>query len=282
MIFMKPVPFEEALASRQVQTLLPTTASSREMMQVSASIRERAVFSARVNNLKMLEVIDASVNRVLSPETVIDPETGERRPARPGESMDNATFRLQFTEVLNSLGMRPDPKHRGTLRDIFSTIRQDLILDTNVKMAQGFGHWQQGQKQPILDLWPAHELFRAELRDDERDWPTRWRGAGGRLFAGGRMIAPKNSPIWTEISAFGLPYAPFDFNSGMDVRDVARREAVALGVIKEAQRIVPESRDFNADLAVSAPERQTALFQTLLRDLGDKAQIVDGSLRFKK
>jgi hypothetical protein len=38
--------------------------------------------------------------------------------------------------------------------------------------------------------------------------------AGGQIF-GGRMIALKSDPIWTAISAFGTPYPPFDYNSGM-------------------------------------------------------------------
>jgi hypothetical protein len=36
------------------------------------------------------------------------------------------------------------------------------------------------------------------------------------------FIAPKGDPIWTAISRFGLPYAPFDFNSGMILRPVRR------------------------------------------------------------
>lgn len=95
------------------------------------------------------------------------------------------------------------------------------------------------------------------------------------------MIALKNAPIWTAISAFGLPYAPFDFGSGMDVRDVDRDEAAALGLIDRDTQIEPETRGFNEDLEVSAPERQGALFTALLQSLGDAAAFVDGVLRLK-
>lgn len=65
-----------------------------------------------------------------------------------------------------------------------------------------------------------------------RDWKSRWRAAGGKLY-GGKMIAEVNDPIWSKISRFGNPYPPFDFNSGMGLRDVSRGEAVRCGAISE-------------------------------------------------
>src|SRR5574337_1593062 len=111
-------------------------------------------------------------------------------------------------------------------------------------MAWGYGSWMQGQAPAILNLWPAQELFRAFPRKTHRQWSGedaeniikgepiegRWADAGGQLFDG-RMIALKNAPIWTDISAFGNPYPPFDFNSGMWVRDVDRETAMKYGLI---------------------------------------------------
>ena len=45
------------------------------------------------------------------------------------------------------------------------------------------------------------------------------------------MIALKGDPIWTHISAFHLPFPPFDIDSGMDVDGVPREEAEKLGLI---------------------------------------------------
>lgn len=280
MIFTKPVPFDEAIDSRRVKSILPTTGTTADIKKIAPALRERAIFSARVTNARLLGAIDGMVNQVLNPSRVIDPETGEERPALPGEFMDPATFRVRMTETLKALGFEPDPAVRGTLKDLFSPIRQNLILDMQTKQANNFGYWQQGQERSILDAWPAQELFREEIRNEPRDWFSTWQSNGGQIF-GGRMIALKNTPIWTSISAFGVPYPPYDFGSGMGVRDVPRDEAIELGVIDENVSVQPESRDFNEDLAASAPERQSKLFTALEESLEGKAKLVDGVLQFQ-
>ena len=66
------------------------------------------------------------------------------------------------------------------------------------------------------------------------------------------MIALKTDPIWTKISRFGHPWPPFDFNSGMGVRDVSRADAIRLGVIQAADPPpkMPETKPMNDDLEV--------------------------------
>jgi len=51
------------------------------------------------------------------------------------------------------------------------------------------------------------------------------------------MIALKDDPIWETVSAFGLPFRPFDFLSGMDIRDIKRSEATELDLITPERRI---------------------------------------------
>jgi hypothetical protein len=102
--------------------------------------------------------------------------------------------------------------------------------------------------------WPCQEFYRAEERKEPRDWPTRWEEVGGDFYPGdadypeGRMIALKNDPIWEALSAFGLPYAPFDYNSGMDLRDIDREEAIELGILDEDETIEPEEMGLNEGL----------------------------------
>lgn len=87
------------------------------------------------------------------------------------------------------------------------------------------------------------------------------------------MIALKNDPIWEEISEFGLPYAPFDYNSGMDVKDVDYDEAVELGLIDEGETEKPEEMGLNDGLQMSPgiddPELEAAV-----------ANILEGIARF--
>jgi len=45
------------------------------------------------------------------------------------------------------------------------------------------------------------------------------------------MTALVNHPVWLALSAFGNPYPPFDFNSGMGAEPVGRSDAQALGLL---------------------------------------------------
>lgn len=282
MSFSSPVPFKEAIASRAVKTALPTSLSSKEIQDaLSAELRERAMFSARMTDLGFLRKVNDLATRIVSPETIT--EDGVARPARPGEYMDKATARLQLKEAIRALGFHPGTEGvaPGSIKDFSSDARLNLILDTNVRMAQGYGFFQQGQDPAVLDEWPAQELFRAETREKPRDWASRWSAAGGKFFDGGRMIALKNDPVWSAISAFGLPYPPFDYNSGMDVRDIDRAEAVALGLVTEKEAVLPADRGLNDDLSVPVDERAAQLVAEVVKASAGALEFVKGVLKLK-
>jgi hypothetical protein len=253
--------------AQAVKSVLPTSAGSAALSAIAPELRERAFFSARTTNAQYLSKLQELVTRALSPET-----------AGPGEYVDPGTFRLEARSFLDSIGYEPDENKRGGLQDLSSDMRLDLVRETNMRMAQEFGHFEQGQDEAILDMWPAQELIRIEDREEPRDWLRRWHDAGGIVFPGERMVALKNDGIWTSISAFGLPYPPFDFNSGMGTVDVDRDEAMALGLIDRDTRIEPQHRDFNEDLAVSPATRNEALLQALLTSLEGTARLEDGVL----
>lgn len=238
MIFAAPTPFAEAAASHEVRALLPTALSSAELEQLGQDVLRRAMFAARMDNANDLQLIKNLVGQIIDGK------------------LDHATARLRIQEALDARGYEaPSVDEEDTITDLRSEKRIDLILQTNVQMAQGYGSWLQGQDQAILDHWPAQELYRQEGRRVPRDWPVRWQEAGGRFAPGqgvmGRMIALKNDGIWVAISRFGNPYPPFDFNSGMNVRDITRREAIGLGLIDATTRIAPQTRPFNDGLKAS-------------------------------
>lgn len=273
-LFDKPVPFREALQSREVKAALPTTLSSRQLLALAPELRERAAFSARTSNAWYVQQISDKVRAILDPHTV-------QRDGRPvTEGLDVARARLELKEALKAISYTPDPAERGTIEDLSSDTRLNLVIKTNTEMAQGYGNWKQGQA--TLDAFPAQELFRAEDREEPRDWLQRWRVAGGQIFEGGRMIALKNDPIWIEISGFGLPYPPFDFNSGMEVRDVDREEAVALGLIGPDEQLELQDRGFNDDLALSNPARDAQLRAALETSLGDRIEFDGDILKWKE
>jgi len=286
MIFTEPVPFQEALDHEQVKRLLPNLVKSRQLALLPVEVRRRARFSAGVADLRILGRLDRLLAALVSPDTVIDEATGERRAARPGEYVNQATFRRDMTQILKEVRYSPRPEDRGTIKDLLSTIRQDLISDTNLRMADGYGNHIQGQDEDILDQWPAQEFFRAETRNEKRPWPSTWDDKRMELGAASTalpsaiaMIALKNDPIWRAINYFGLPYAPFHFNSGMDVRDIDRDTAISLKLIDRDTRIAPATLPLNDDLSAAVTDDMPpSLIQAVLDAFGGDVELRDGRL----
>lgn len=255
MIFTAPIPFSEALQSRDVKRIMPTNLGSADLAKIDVAIRERAVFSARTTNEQYLQSIAETVREILNPVTAIRRDGETETPYTAG--LDQASARLRLKEVLQEIGYSATPGEEGTIKDLSSDARINLVLKTNVQMAQGYGYWQQGNSPEALDLYPAFELFRAEAREQERPWAQDngiWINAAREVndagainawaFHNKRMVARKDSPIWLAISDFGQPYPPFKFNSGMDIMDVDRGEAVELGLIDESEQVAAQSRGF--------------------------------------
>jgi hypothetical protein len=260
-IYAKPLPFQEAIDASELKTLLPTSMTTAELAQLSADIRERARFSAQVTLAEQLDVIESGINDVLAGKTNI------------------AVARSAVKQFLGSVGYQPADGTEGELLDFSSDARINLQLTMGIQMAQGYGHWMQGQDFNILDAFPADEFVRDESRIHPRqNWPQRWVDAGGKFYDG-RMIALKNDPVWVKLSRFGLPYPPFDFNSGMGLRDVGRSEAMGLGLIDRDTQIKPQKRNFNADLQAS-PEIKSARLRDLLDASGVGKFNADGVFEY--
>ena len=199
---------------------------SSEWGSVPASLRQRAFFSSRLTDAKAITAMRDLIASELSSERGTD-----------GVFANRGAFVAKIKDLLESRGY---PMGGTGLTDLTSNRRLSLIHRMAVEDAYGYARHASGQDADLLDAFPAQELFRAEDRRQPRDWESRWTGAGGRLF-GGRMIALKGDPVWTAISRFGTPWPPFDYNSGMDVRDVDRQEAEALGLIEPGEDVIPES-----------------------------------------
>lgn len=213
----------ESLGRREVTG---TRLGSADLERLPGSWRRRAFFSAKVENERFLELAKAQLRR---------------RVEQFGANRDRATFVANLQEAARDLGLTEavDPALRGTLQDISSRRRLELIFDIQSGLALGEAAYLSGLDPDVYNAAPAQELVRVSARVEPRDWPERWRAAGGAFTAEGRMIALKDDRIWRDISRFGLPWPPFDFQSGMGVRDVRRREAVALGLVRRGERLTP-------------------------------------------
>jgi hypothetical protein len=271
LIVAQPMPYSEALAIAQGRGLLPTSLNSAELAQFPAAVLRRSTFSATVEAVRVLEGIAAGVQAVL---------TGEA---------SQREVRDQLLALHDLLGTPSGPGLPGTVGDVPSQARADLQIRTLVETAQGLGWHTEGMQPDVLDAYPAQELRRfMQARYKVRDWPTRWALAGGRFY-GRRMIALKTDPVWARLGdrtlfadALGNPYPPFAFNSGMDVQDIDRAEAEALGLLAPGEKLLPAPADAVAGGQLLGP----TITQNWLRDIITEAGLgtvdAEGVLRSGK
>lgn len=260
MLFDRPIPFAEAIQSRKAKKILPTTAGSRELSELAPEIRERAMFSARTANAGYLAKMDRLITRLVDPIAA--------RGTVPGRisAMSAKEVRAELRKHLDSLGYRPENGKAGTLQDLSSDARLTLITNMQVMEAHAYGQFVLQNDPDSIDDAPCLELVRGERRRKERDWKSRWAAKGGTLTQG-RMIARKDSPIWTALNHFGRPYAPFDYNSGMTTREVFRGEAERLGVIKRSDIIKPDTRRLNDNVSVAMPQGISMALAAVLQEI---------------
>jgi hypothetical protein len=205
-----PRSFSDAMHAHDVRNLLPAALRGDLLSKLPQELRQRSFFISGITQAEVLQTVKDEIGQVI--EGKMTESEALSRLRRAGD-------------LLSGTALQKD----GRLK---------LVLSTNVDLARGYGQWKQGQSQIVLEEYPAQEFYRAERRKEPRDWPVRWAAAGGKFYPGvsdypqGRMIAMKNDPIWAHISAFGLPYAPFDYNSGMGLKDVSADEMAELDVKK--------------------------------------------------
>lgn len=244
MEFTAPLPFQEALRIARERGLLPTNLSSAQIAEWEEELKRLSVFSARTNHAGYLQEIKDQVEALLRGQ------------------YNEATARALLQDRLDALDYNPQrggfpgledpnipPAEPGSLRDLSSNKRTQLILRTQMRQMANRGYREQGTTAAALFAFPAWELIRIYPRTVPRDdWPQRWAAAGGVLYAG-RMIAEKGSNVWEQLGskglfddAIGTDYPPFAFNSGMGWRQIARAICEQLGVpfgakVKAAPRL---------------------------------------------
>lgn len=250
-----PIPFLEALRRLAVRGTMPTNLSTAELQQLDGDILRGSLFSARTTIRGYLE----DIRHVVA--TALSPAPGERRHddgTRITEGMNLADGRLFLRRQLQRYGYRPDADEWGTITDLSSRRRLDLVIKTNIDISRGYGQHIEGIDDDVVMAFPAWELYRAGEPKVRRDWHRRWRAAAQAcgdtdairiLEEAGRMIARKDSPIWQALGdgaglpedergdALHNPHPPFALQSLMDVKDVARSVCIQIGLITPADRI---------------------------------------------
>lgn len=258
------IPLQEAVAKLDAKTVVTSPLNTAEWAEVPLALRERAFFSATVEDADFLSAAQAKLMSALS----LQKETVAR-----GEAyVDRSSFIGDMRKAAQDAGIASGD---GSLTDLSSRKRLGLIYDMQTQQATNFSRWKMDMNPAILDAYPAQELIRVEERKDPRDWKRRWVEAGGSIIDE-RMIALKTDPIWTDISAFGTPWPPFDFGSGMGLQDVSRRDAEDLGLIDPGETLEPTVAQFNDDLFASVTDLGADLIAALKTIFGDQISIADG------
>lgn len=238
---------------------------SAELAQLEVEIQERSLFSSKTLIESVLEKYLQRIPQILAPRQVRRPDrvTPENPEGWVTEAPDAGTVRLEIRRLLASAGHVTDPDKAGTIQDLSSDPRINLVIDHNVAEARAYGHHIQATDPDFADAFPAQELVRMEQRNEPRDWDVIWQSALAEVGdqaaisaynATGRtrFVARKDSEVWLEISDFNRPWPPFKFGSGMGLRDVSRREAMDLGLIDRDTQIAVPRRAFNDGLEEAA------------------------------
>lgn len=242
MIHTRPVEMRDALRSVAAKRAMPLAFSSREIQeQLPADIARVSFFSARTTLKGYLSESQALIGRLVQPDVITQPDGTLRRVGR-GESINPAQVRTAMQRHLRDLGYTAAEGEEGTLKDLASDRRVNLIINTQTQMARGFARERAVQSDAIRTAFPADRMYRALPRDEKRNWQSRWNQARARLGSAtqataatsqaGPFVAPKNDPIWPAISRFGNSYPPFDFNSGMRKRSVPASQARQHGITR--------------------------------------------------
>jgi hypothetical protein len=232
-----PMSFREALAYLIRKKALPTSATSAEIAQWDAALRDSSLFSAQTLMEGYLEDIRTAVLSTIDPQRVRreDRVTPDNPEGFVTEGMNDAQAREFLREKLKGYGYSPDPEKRGTIQDLSSNQRIDLVVQMNKRMAQSEGQKRQRQEPTILHAYPGWELFRAESRKERRNWHEIAKAAaaqtGSKIVLVGTegVIALKNDPVWVAMSDFGREGSPVKWGSGMEFKDVHQRRMIELG-----------------------------------------------------
>ena len=262
-----PLTFTEAVKAWLARQVLPTDLDSAGIaQQISAAVRRKSIFSAETTMVPYLQQIQSVVESAINPkqQTRFD-EEGHPLPQTVTVGLNPATARQTLRDGLSALHYTAPEGLEGTIKDLSSDPRINLVVDTNTKLALSAGHLVQSNlNEDVLDLWPAWEFIRVEDRKEPRNWPTRWRNAAevsgdskslGLLGRTGRMCALKSSGLWIALGEGAGGYDdclgdglldPVAWGTGMEREELSREESEDLGLLEDGQEVKPAAIDLAA------------------------------------
>lgn len=273
-MFVKPQPFEEAIAKLGARHPVTARLTSDEWRTVPVALRERAFFSSRVESARFLDLAKGALNDFL---------TGARETLPNGETVLKAGSRADFVKQMQDFatanglgdalpGQGGKPESRA-ITNIRSSGRLALIFDTQIQAAHDYGYWKQGMDADVLDAFPAQKFIRViavkEPRLDHAPFED-------------KVALKTDVAFWVKINRdFNVPWGPWGWRCGHDVEDVGREEAEALGLLKPGQRVAPIDEPFNRALEASTRGLGSKALAWLKEVFGDQVYIDGDSIRWR-
>ncbi|MDD3154922.1 MAG: phage minor head protein [Victivallaceae bacterium] len=175
--------FDEANAFLRKRKNLPTELGSFELSEAfDAKLRAQSFFSARVSDERVLEVLRRMSDKVSKGE------------------IDVAGARVFVKKFLakNRPGQY-DPED-GSITNLASTARLNLIFEQNAKMAAAVGRYEVDRSPEVEERWPSWRYITG----------ARSRADHARLDG---KVYLKSDPFWHKF------YPPWEFNCNCDVEN---------------------------------------------------------------
>jgi hypothetical protein len=283
MSMFDPDAIPEAVERIARRSPTPSALSAIQWADVPLALRDRAFMSAKVESARMVQSMQDRLLAGLR-EARVEIRRTDGGTAQALMTRDRFVSEMRRVAIEEGLG----PTGPRAIEDIRQAPRLGLIYDMAEKSAYGYAQRKVGLDPDVLNEFPAQRLVRVSPRREPRDWPSRWKQAGASVgWQGalpGDMVALKTSPIWVELSRFGSPLPPFDFGSGMGLRDVDRDEAEALGLVDPGEQLdgAKAEADFNADLEASVRGLDPDKLAWLRDAFGDQVRIEGGRAQWVK
>tara|TARA_R110002126_G_scaffold93658_2_gene221793 strand:- start:1938 stop:2807 length:870 start_codon:yes stop_codon:yes gene_type:complete len=269
-----PLPFQAALdaVTRRIPAGRPWSAA--EWAAKEPEVRDRALFSARVENEMVLKRIKLFLLNFLERQREPVPG-GEGTRLRDGSQTKFVT-ELRALAIREGVGIEGVPDSlvdEGNIRDIRSEARLRLIFQTQVSTSYGYGSWTQGMTPVVLDAFPAARVVRNPGAVTPRPRHVQEEGS---------VRLKTDYDFWAkwmngrEIGGFQVPYGPFGYNSFIDQADVSRAEAERLQLVpKGANPRGPKRRlpGLNDEVRASVAALDKAERASLMQELQGVAEM---------
>lgn len=268
MTFDEPISFREAVRQLAAKKLMPTSLTSAELQEVQRAILRNSVFSAQTTIEGLLDRYKSGISSIIDPKQVLRPD----KEVTVTEGFNPATLRTFIKDYLGSIGYQAPEGKEGTIQDLSSDGRINLVVKTGVQTQHGAGRFiQQNKDAEVVNSWPGLAFVRFEDRKEPRGWDGAnglWLQAARRAGDDqaiqawgntGRMVALKSSGIWEELGnpdyvegGLGNPYPPFAFGSGMWTEELDRKECEELGLLDEGEEAEPAEFDLGSLFKIAA------------------------------